>query len=257
MIELDFEINSLKSMKSYPNTLYAKGDLSLLNRPKVSIVGTRRPSPYTRQMTYILAKALSSRGLSIVSGGAMGVDAISHQGAGVDNTIAVMATSLDIRYPRVNSKLIKDIESSGLTLSQFPPTFRATPWSFILRNEIVVALGDFLIVTEADLNSGSMHSVKFAMEMDKKIYVLPHRIDESLATNRLLEDGLATPIYNIENFASQFGNAVDTSIERDEFFYFCQKEPTLDSAVSKFGDRVYEAELEGIILIENGLVRLI
>jgi len=257
MIELDFEIDALNSMKSYPKHIYGKGNLSLLNRPKVSIVGTRRPSSYTRQMIYNLSKELSSRGICIVSGGAMGVDAIAHQGAGSNNTISVMATSLDIRYPKVNQGLIKDIENNGLTLSQFPPTFKATSWSFVLRNEIVVALGDFLIVAEADINSGSMRSVQYAINMGKKIFVLPHRLGESMATNKLLEDGIATPIYNIESFASQFGQSVNESIIRDDFFYFCQTEPTLDSAISKFGDKVYEAELEGIIIIENGLLRLV
>ena len=257
MIELDFKIDALNSMKSYPKTLWARGDLSLLNRPKVSIVGTRRPSAYTRQIIYTLSKELSARGICIVSGGAMGVDAIAHQGAGVNNTISVMATSLDIRYPKVNSELIKNIEQNGLTLSQFSPSFRATPYSFVLRNEIVVALGDFLIVAEADINSGSMHSVKYALEMKKRVFVLPHRLGESMGTNSLLEDGLATAIYNIEAFVSQFGSSVDNSIDRDDFFYFCQKEPTLDSTIEKFGDRVYEAELEGIIVIENGLIRLL
>ncbi len=256
MIEIDFPIEALNAMKKYPKSLYAKGDLSLICRPKVSIVGTRRPSAYTRQMTYNLSKALAHRGVCVVSGAAMGVDAIAHQGAGASNTIAVMPTSLDIRYPKVNQELIKEIESSGLTLSQFKPSFRATAWSFVLRNEIVVALGEFLVVTQADEGSGSMRSVEYALAMKRPIFVLPHQIGESIGTNQLLKDGLATPIYDIEEFASQFGQAVDNNLPKDDFFYFCQKEPTLDSIVSKFGDRVYEAELEGIVVIENGLVRL-
>jgi DNA processing protein len=257
MIEIDFEIEALRDMKKYPKSLYAKGNLSLLCRPKVSIVGSRKALPYTKAMTYSLSKALASRGVCVVSGGAMGVDAIAHQGAGVKSTIAVMPTSLDIRYPRVNQALIKDIEREGLTISQFAPTFRATPWSFVLRNEIVVALGELLVVTQADIDSGSMRSVEYAIEMKRPIFVLPHHIGESSGTNGLLKDTLATPIYDIEEFASQFGNSVDSDIPKDEFFYFCQKEPTLDSAVAKFGDRVYEAELEGIIGVENGLVRLL
>ena len=244
-------------MTKYPKPLYAKGDLSLLCRPKVSIVGSRRASAYTKNITYTLSKALASRGVCVVSGGAMGVDAIAHQGAGVDNTIAVMPTGLDIRYPKVNQKLIQDIEQNGLTISQFKPSFRATSWSFVLRNEIVVALGEILIVTQADLNSGSLRSVEYAIKMGRSIFVIPHRIGESQGTNRLLQEGLASPIYDIEEFCSRFGNSVDSSIAKEDFFYFCQKEPTLDSAVAKFGDRVYEAELEGTIEVTNGLVRLL
>ncbi len=254
---IDFPVSELEAMKKYPDTLYAKGDLSLLNRPKVSIVGTRRPSAYTRQYTYDLARALSRRGVCIVSGAAMGVDAIAHQGAGAENTIAVMANSLDIRYPSVNRVLIEEIEKKGLTLSQFDPDFKATAWSFVLRNEIVVALGEFLIVTEADTDSGSMRSVEYALKMEKKIFVLPHHIGESEGTNHLLKEGLAEPIYDIEAFASQFGQAVDNMVLKDDFFYFCQKSPTFDEALECFGDRIYEAELEGMVVVENGLVRLV
>ena len=254
---IDSPVSELEAMKKYPDTLYAKGDLSLLNCPKVSIVGTRRPSAYTRQYTYDLSRALSRRGVCIVSGAAMGVDAIAHQGAGAENTIAVMANSLNIRYPSVNRVLIEEIEKNGLTLSQFEPNFKATAWSFVLRNEIVVALGEFLVVTEADQDSGSMRSVEYALRMEKKIFVLPHHIGESKGTNHLLKEGLAEPIYDIESFASQFGQAVDDTVLKDDFFYFCQTSPTLDKTLECFGDRIYEAELEGTVVIENGLVRLV
>ena len=254
---VDGIIPELNAMKKYPDPLYSMGDLGLLKRPKVSIVGTRRPSAYTRQMTYDLARALSRRGVCIVSGAAMGVDAIAHQGAGADNTIAVMANGLDIRYPAVNREMIEGIEREGLALSQFEPGFKSTAWSFVLRNELVVALGEFLIVTEADEKSGSMRSVEYALKMGKQIYALPHRIGESRGTNTLLRDGLAEPVYDIEAFASRFGKAVDEGVVKDAFFYFCQNSPTLDEALEAFGERVYEAELEGLVSVENGLVRLI
>lgn len=253
---LSSHISQLEAMKKYPSELFYKGDLDLLNRPKVSIVGTRRPSNYTRQFTYSLAKALASRGVCIVSGAAMGVDAIAHEGAGEDNTIAVVANGLNIRYPALNRTLIEGIENKGLVLSQFNDGFRATGWSFVVRNELVVALGDILIVTEAALDSGSMRSVEYALKMGKEIFVLPQRLDESLGTNALLNEAKATAIQNIETFVSRFGKAVQNSVKKDEFFYFCQTIPTFDESLKKFGDRVYEAELEGIITIQNGIVRL-
>ena len=249
-------ISALESMKKYPKTLHYKGNIDLLKRPKVSIVGSRRLSNYTREYTYQLARALSSRGVCIVSGAAMGVDTIAHDGAGVENTIAVVANSLDIRYPAINKSLIESIENSGLMLSQFNDGFRATGWSFVVRNELVVALGDILIVTEADLDSGSMRSVEYAQRMGKEIYVLPQRLHESLGTNALLKEGKATAITDIEAFATRFGESVSVEVEKDDFFYFCQTVPAFDDVVKKFGDRVYEAELEGIITIHNGIVRL-
>ncbi len=253
---ISIHIPALEAMKKYPTKLSYIGDLSLLDRPKVSIVGTRRPSNYTRQFTYTLAKSLASRGVCVVSGGAMGVDAISHGGAGAENTIAVVANGVDIRYPAVNKSLLESIENSGLVISQFDDGFKATGWSFVVRNELVVALGDLLIVTEADLDSGSMRSVEYAIKMGKEIFVLPQRLDESRATNKLLQDGKAKAIYNIEDFASAFGQIANSDIIKDEFFYFCQTSPTLDESIKRFGDRIYEAELEGIITIHNGIVRL-
>ena len=249
-------IPSLEGMKKYPSTLFYKGNPDLLNRPKVSIVGTRRPSNYTREFTHTLACALAKRGVCVVSGAAMGVDTIAHTGAGVENTIAVVANGLDIRYPAVNKSLIENIEKRGLMLSQFNDGFRATGWSFVVRNELVVALGDILVVTEADLNSGSMRSVEYALKMDKEIFVLPQRLGESLGTNQLLHHKQARAIHDIEAFTSMFGQIADDGLEKDDFFYFCQSRPTFDESIEKFGDRVYEAELEGIITIQNGIVRL-
>jgi DNA processing protein len=186
----------------------------------------------------------------------MGVDGIAHEGAGAENTIAVVANGLDIRYPAVHNALIASIETKGLVLSQFNEGFRTTGWSFVVRNELVVALGDMLIVTEAELDSGSMRSVAFAQKMGKEIFVLPHRLGESEGTNQLLKKGEATAITDVEQFVSRFGTAVEQEVERDDFFYFCQRMPTFDQTIEKFGDRVYEAELEGMIAIENGRIRL-
>ncbi|OQX50128.1 MAG: DNA processing protein DprA [Epsilonproteobacteria bacterium 4484_20] len=249
-------IARLEAMKKYPSELFYKGDLSLLERPMVSIVGTRRPTNYTREYTYRISRALAKRGVCVVSGAAMGVDGIAHEGAGAENTIAVVANGLDIRYPAVHNRLLAAIEEKGLVLSQFNKGFRTTGWSFVVRNELVVALGDILIVAEAELDSGSIRSVEFAMKMGKEIFVLPHRLGESNGTNMLLKEGKATAITDVETFVSRFGCAAEKAVEKDEFFYFCQKMPTIDQTVEKFGDRVYEAELEGIIAIENGRVRL-
>lgn len=111
-------------------------------------------------------------------------------------------------------------------------------------------------MAEADLDSGSMRSVEYALMMGKEIFVLPQRLDESLGTNQLLNEKKAKTIHDIETFASLFGSSVDSDVEKDDFFYFCQKTPTFDESLEKFGDRVYEAELEGMITIQNGIVRL-
>jgi DNA processing protein len=187
----------------------------------------------------------------------MCVDAIAHRGAGNDSTIAVLPCGIDLRYPAVNKSLLENIENSGLTISQFDPGFHATNWSFVVRNEVVVALGDVLIVTQADIDSGSIRSVEFALEMRKKIYVLPHRIGESEGTNRLLADGKAEAIYDIDTFVGKFGMVNSEIDKRDPFILFCATRPTYEEAVVKFGDRVFEAELNGRIVIKNGSIELV
>ena len=248
---MSLSFKELKYLKKEPKEIFYKGKKELLERVKVSIVGTRRPNQYTKEFTFELARELAKRGVVVVSGVAMGVDAIAHRGAGACNTIAVVANGLDIKYPAVNKSLIEDIEKDGLILSTFKDGFRATKWSFVVRNELVVALGEVLIVTEADLNSGSMRSVEYALSMGKEVFVLPHRLNESLATNRLLEERKAKPIYNIVDFANRFGKINESS---NEFLEFIKKDNSLDSVIAKFGDRVYEAELEGEIAIENGYI---
>ena len=184
----------------------------------------------------------------------MGTDAVAHMGAGAGNTIAVVANGLDIRYPAVNGSLIESMEREGLVLSPFEEGRRAANWSFVVRNEIVVALGEILIIAQADANSGSMKSAHYALKMGREIFVLPQRLGESEGTTSLLKRGEARAIYDIESFVSRFGREPAVEMSKDDFFYFCQSNPTLDEAVKKFGERVYEAELEGKIVVENGKI---
>ena len=250
-------IKELESMKKYPESLYYKGSLELLSRPKISIVGTRRPNPYTRGITLELSKKLSIAGMVIVSGAASGVDTLAHQGAGAINTIAVLPNGIDVRYPKANEEMIESIEKNGLTLSQFEPSFTAREWSFVVRNEIVVALGDVLIVTEADVGSGSMRSVEYALEMGKKIYVLPHRIRESEGTHRLLAEGKAIAIEEMDTFVSMITKSARNSLQDTPFIAYCRMMPTYEEAISRFPGEIFEAELSGVIEVHNGRVRVI
>ncbi len=254
MNTLKEKVDALKSMKSYPKQLFFSGNTELLDKTKISIIGSRKPSKYSRSLTHQLATSFSRNGVCIVSGGAMGIDAIAHKAAGESNTIAVLPCGIDVKYPVINKNLLTAIEKDGLLLSQFNPNFRATAWSFVVRNELVVALGDVLVVGEAELNSGSMRSIEFALKMDKEIFVFPHRIGESKATNELLEQGKAKAIYDIDEFVSRFVSVEIPEVKEDDFLEFCKSNPTYDEALKKFPSRVFEAELSGVIRIENGKV---
>jgi DNA processing protein len=249
-------VPELAQMKSYPKEIYYDGNLELLKLKKISIVGSRKPSKYSKELTHKLSSALGKSGVCVVSGGAMGIDAVAHMGAGSFNTLSVLPCGIDIKYPAVNKNLLTDIQKNGLLLSQFGEGFRATPWSFVLRNELVVALGDVLVVSEAELGSGSMRSIEFALKMGKEIFVLPQRMDESTATNVLLKNYKAKAIYDIEEFVSQFSGK-ELSVKRDDFLSYCDTNPTYDEALSKYPDRIFEAELGGDIEIRNGKVLLL
>lgn len=251
---IPFHIDELESMIHYPTSLFYKGSLELLSRPKISIVGTRRPNPYTRSLTYELANKLSQSGIVVVSGAAAGVDTIAHQGAGSENTIAVLPCGIELRYPKTNSELIKSIENNGLTLSQFEPSFEARAWSFVVRNEIVVALGECLIVAEADIGSGSMRSVEYALEMGKQIYVLPHRLRESEGTHHLLAQGKAIAIENIDTFVTHISKTARNAIADTPFLAFCRTSPSYEEVMAKFPCEIFEAELSGRVDVRNGRV---
>ncbi len=234
--------------------IYYKGDASLLKRKKVSIVGSRKPTPYARALTYEIASKLAKTGVVVVSGGAIGIDAIAHKAVGASNTIMVSATGLDKRYPAINKKLIEQIENEGLVLSQFKESTPSFKYNFPLRNELIVALGEVLVVPYADKNSGTMRSVEYAKKLQKEIFVLPHRLGESEGTNSLLAKGEAKVIFDIDAFVQRFGAYKERSL--DPFLEFCKTNPTYEDAVQKFSDRVFEAELTGEIEIKNGRVFL-
>ena len=251
--KIEFKIDELSSMKKYPEELFYLGNIDLLKKRKISIIGSRRPNSYTKEFTYKLASKISNAGICIVSGAAMGVDAIAHQGAKSNNTIAVVANGLDIRYPSVNKNLILDIEKNGLMLSAYKENEKARNYTFVLRNEIVVALGEILIVTQADINSGTLSSVEYALKMGKKVYTLPHRLNESAGTQELLQNGLIEAIYDIDKFVEDIcGIKINSS--DDEVLNFCRNNPTYDEAMYKFPNKIFEYELEGKIKIENGRI---
>lgn len=250
-------MQSFDELLEFDKNIKYMGNLELLKRKKVAIVGSRKPTQYTSHYTYTIAKELARVGVCVVSGGAMGVDAIAHSGAGAANTIAVMPCGIDLRYPAINKALLNEIATHGLMLSQFDDGFKATNWSFVVRNRVVIALSDVVIITQADIKSGSMVSAEIAKEMGKEIYVLPHIIGESEGTNALLESGEAKGIYNIERFIERFGVAKKSFDVSDEFLCFCATRPSYDEAFKLYSDRLFEAELDGTIEIKDGRVCLV
>lgn len=178
-----------------PEALWAEGDLSLLERPIVAIVGSRHPSPYGIRVAYDIARGLSEAGVVVVSGLAKGLDARAHRGAldGGTGTIAVLGTGLDVPYPAENVALKAEIRERGLLLSEFPAGTPPLPFRFPQRNRIVVALGRCLLVVEGKVQGGTSNSVWWAQQVPRNIFAVPGRVGDDLAEgpNLLLHEGAA------------------------------------------------------------------
>lgn len=257
---------NLACLKKPPKHLFYKGNLDLLDSFKVAIVGTRAPNPYTKMLTSQLASKIAKYAV-VVSGGALGVDIIAHQGA-FPRTIMISPSSLDILYPRENAKFIQKIAESALILSEYEQNYMPHRHSFLERNRLVVALSDIVILPQGDLKSGTNSSANYALNFGKPIFTLPHRYNESTLTNALLAKGQAKAIYNIddflrenipqnlqncEDFAQDCANA--KGAESDEILEFCAKCPSFEEAFAKFGDKILEYEFEGLLVREGNAVR--
>lgn len=244
---------NLNELQNKVKKLYFEGNVELLNKTIIAIVGSRRPSVYTKKVTSILASSLGKRGVCVISGAAMGVDGIAHANA-FPNTIAVMGNSLDIVYPKINKDLIQNMQNSSLLLSEYPPNTPPTAWSFVQRNRIVVALSSAVVIAQADEKSGSMHSANFALKLNKPLYVLPQRLDESSGTNLLLAQNKAKLINDIDEFCEKFGQCEKIL---DEILIFCKSQPMLIKCLEKYGDKIYEYELDGKLQINGNYVSVL
>lgn len=255
LINLDELSDDLKRLKNPPKKLNYLGNKNLLSMNKVAIVGSRKASAYTKNMVQNLAYALKSYSVCVVSGGALGVDIAAHEAA-YPYTIAVYANGLNILYPRTNSKILSQINQNALAISEYEPDKTPLQHQFLERNRIVVALSKALVIAQADINSGSMQSARIAHEIGVPIYVLPQRYNESNGTNKLLKDGKATLIDDIDEFAMKFkSNYILKLKEKDEILEFCKYGVSLNDALNKFGQIIYEYELDNKLIINNLIVK--
>jgi len=246
--------SELRNIKTPPKQLFFSGNLSLLDKPKVAIVGARKMLNYTRMLVHELSSKLARAGVVVVSGAALGVDATAHRAA-IKSTIAVMPTSLDVIYPKTNKEMIEQIYKDALAISEYTKGSRSNKYSFIERNRLVTALSDAVVIAQADSSSGSMHSARWAIEQGKELFVLPQRAGESDGTNALLASGDAQIIDNIDSFVERFGVLSDRI--DDELLNWCSKNSDYEEAYRRFGEQLLEYELDGKIAIVNAKVILL
>ena len=209
----------VQNIPSPPQQLYVLGDLeSLLIKPRVAIVGSRKVSAYGRSVTAKLSGELAKQGVVIISGLALGVDAIAHHAAlEVDGlTIAVLPCSLDQIYPATNRQLAQRIlDKGGALVSEYESGIMSFKQNFIARNRIVSGLADGLLITEAAEKSGTLHTARFALDQGREVMAVPGNItsETSTGTNNLIKAG-ALPITSYEDVLLALG--LKPRLEKDK-----------------------------------------
>jgi len=182
---------ALAMIEPPPPLLYVKGDVALLNRPAIAIVGSRQASAAGVKLARLFASALSAAGLAVVSGLARGIDAAAHEAALAHGTIAVLAGGLDVIYPPEHKALQAEIGRRGCIVTEQPPGFVPRAKDFPRRNRLISGISMGIIVVEAAHRSGTLVTARFAGEQGREVFALPgHPLDpRAEGTNGLLKAG--------------------------------------------------------------------
>ena len=196
---------SVKHIKNSPPVLYIKGELGSPIKT-IAIVGSRKATTYGLKVAYEVGFQLGQRKVTVVSGMAYGIDSSAHRGA-IDakgRTYAVLGCGVDKTYPKQNKKLKEEIENSGALISEFPFSTDPLNINFPVRNRIISAISDGVIVVEASEKSGALLTADYALDQGKDVYAVPGSIYSELSrgTNQLIKSG-AIPYLNINDIYSK------------------------------------------------------
>jgi len=184
----------LREIYDPPPVLWVRGDVRLLARPSIAVVGTRHPTPYGSGIAEMLARDLAARNLLIVSGMARGIDSCAHKGALAARmpTLAVWGTGIDVVYPKENKKLAEEILSTGgAIVSELPMGTFPAPQNFPRRNRILSGVSVGVLVVEAAENSGTRVTARCAMEQNRDLFAVPGNVTNkgSWTPNTLIKQG--------------------------------------------------------------------
>ncbi len=185
----------LRDVADRPPVLFVRGRLDERDRFAVAMVGTRRPSPYGRAIAARFSRELSDLGLTVVSGGALGIDSVVHRTvvANGGRTIVVLGCGCNIRYPSDNQALFDQIvaEGRGAILSEFPLNATPEAWRFPMRNRVISGLSLGVVVVEAGEQSGALITAGYAADQGRDVMAVPGNIDNSCSAgaNGLIRDG--------------------------------------------------------------------
>ena len=187
-------LQMMRGIAKLPKSLYLVGNIPKTATPSVAIIGTRKPSAYGQETAYRLAYDLAKQGVVIISGLALGLDGIAHKAAldAGGTTIAVMPGGLDSIHPRSHTQLARRIVTNGGALvSEYAPGTTVFAGNFIARNRIVAAIANGVVVVEAALKSGTLHTAGFALDYGRPVMAVPGNITNPMSsgTNNLIATG--------------------------------------------------------------------
>ncbi len=257
---------SLRMVENHPPVISVRGNLDVLSRSMVSMVGTRHATAAGMNFMSGLAGVFAEHGFAVVSGMAIGTDTAAHRGAiSVGGaTIAVLAGGADYIWPLENESLYWDIVQHGAIISEMPVGYTPVATNFVQRNRIVAGLCEKLILGEADMKSGSMTTARFAKEYKKSVYAIPsHPSDpRGAGPNSLIRSGDAVLCMGVDDFWNMDEN--DSQIKKND-----KKEPDENVLVDKLGTipvsesvlaeivkkSVSEIKSELVVLELQGIVR--
>jgi DNA processing protein len=208
LIQEDAEYpESLKQIYDPPIVLYVRGQLQLKDKNSVALVGSRLTTPYGMEVARKLGYQLAHVGVTVVSGGARGIDTAAHQGAlsAKGRTVAVLGTGINIVFPPENAELYERISDSGAVVTQFPFNRQADKQTFPIRNRIVAGMTLGTVVVEANLTSGALITANMAVDCGRQVFAVPGRIDSprSKGCHELIKRG-AKLCEGAEDILSEF-----------------------------------------------------
>lgn len=189
---------ALKSIPTPPVVIYVKGKIPSENKLYVSMVGTRQPSNVGRDTAFSISYNLAKSGAVIVSGGALGIDMQAHKGAiqAGGETVCVLGCGINYNYLPSNENLRDEIVKHGAIISEYPPFYPPTKFTFPKRNRIISGLSDCTVIVEAGKNSGALITAKYATKQKKTVFAVPGSVDNinSQGSNMLIREGAKTAL---------------------------------------------------------------
>lgn len=265
-------LDTLTNIFQTPKEIYFYGNLPTERRPSVAIVGSRKPTVYGREMTHKFAYALAQRGIVIISGLALGIDALAHRAcleAG-GTTIAVLGGGLKDITPRTNQPLGREIlQKGGAILSEYEPNTPVRPFQFLERNRLVSGLADAVIVIEAAKRSGTLSTAAHALQQGRDVFAVPGNLNNPMSEgcNNLIKQGAALlsdpqqvlDLFNLNDTAEQLTLALKDPIEQKIVNLIQQGERSGEAIIkvlkippAEFNYHLTMLEVQGIIKALGG-----